>query len=642
MADSDTAPADYVPLFADGQPIRVKDLAEATRNSRPKDEDEWDSEHDYKPSGKKGPKPKGPPINPEQLIFSTAAMDATWQVAAKFQEAIDYSRQFENRGRKPEYEALDALLFMCCTILYGGANAVHKKNHPHRAGGPADRLVDQINRSLEHSRPDNTEWRLNPKGFSRSQHIRVRADHLDDDVLDDLEKITRRLCVEAALKMGQFNSRSGTYTLPHTTQLIVADATIIRTLFNNGDPLKLNLATGKLKRCDTEAFTPRRTKGKKAKPPNYEWVLLITRTPHPSERIILAVNIKGEAQRKIGDATLAVDSLMLLLEEHPDLVKGLFAFGYDGALAAEDRDRLLKAGIQPVAKLRRITEDKPFMENFGEHEFEQPASGIVLTTEVICIDGNATVIVFDGNATVIVFDGNGDDWYVPLVCTNRRRTKQRTGGYAVTNTYALPDHPIVPRQQRGAVTKIRMDTLVEELKKDDFSRRSQYVSSFPESDPLFSTLSGVRQDCESTNNHYKSLLRYRRSITTTRNNNRYQAIGYQLLVLANALLAHAERTGSHHTDIFGQRLVPPSDKPPRPPITLTAPTPSSNGSNGVTHKPLHAPSKTPSAPQMPAPTPLSELPAAGPPRHTMSVARNGERAFISRTISRRIPHTIPQ
>ena len=630
MADSETAPAEYVPLFADGQPIRVKDLAEATRNSRPRDEDEWDSEHDDRPSGKKGPKPKGPPINPEQLIFSTAAMDATHQVAAKFQEAIDYSRQFESRGRKPEYQALDAVLFMCGTILYGGANAVHKKNHPHRAGGPADRLVDQINRSLEHSRPDDTEWRLNPKGFSRSQHIRVRADHLDDDVLDDLEKITRRLCVEAALKMGQFNPRSGTYTVPDTTQLIVADATIIRTLFNNDDPLKINFATGKPKRCDTEAFTPRSTKGKKAKPPNYEWVLLITRTPHPSERIILAVNIKGEAQRKIGDATLAVDSLMLLLEEHPDLVKGLFAFGYDGALAAGDRDRLLKAGIQPVAKLRRITEDKPFMENFSEHEFEQPDGSIVLATDVICIDGNAVVIMFDGN---------GDDWYVPLVCTNRRRTKQRTGGYAVTNTYALPDHPIVPKQQRGAATKIRMDTLVEELKKDDFSRRSQYVSSFPESDPRFATLSGVRQDCESTNNHYKSLLRYRRSITTTRNNNRYQAIGYQLLVLANALLAHAERTGSHHTDIFGQRLVPTPDEPPPPPITLTAPK---SSSNGVTHKPLHAPPKTKSAPQMPALTLLSELPAAGPPRHTMSVARNGERAFIPRNISRRIPHTIPQ
>ena len=69
-----------------------------------------------------------------------------------------------------------------------------------------------------------------------------------------------------------------------------------------------------------------------------------------------------------------------------------------------------------------------------------------------------------------------------------------------------------------------MDTLATKLKKNDPKRHPQYVSSFPESDPMFPKLSGVRQDCESTNNHFKSLLRYRRSITETRNNNRYQAI----------------------------------------------------------------------------------------------------------------------
>ena len=131
--------------------------------------------------------------------------------------------------------------------------------------------------------------------------------------------------------------------------------------------------------------------------------------PIPKNAVILAVNIniKGEAQRSNSDATLAVDSLMQLIEEHHRIIKGLYVFGYDGALSAEDRDRLLKAGIQPVSKLRRISETTHFIHNFGPHRFVHPNETVAHTTDAIAIDGNAAVVMTDGD---------GHDCYVPLTC----------------------------------------------------------------------------------------------------------------------------------------------------------------------------------------------------------------------------------
>ena len=64
----------------------------------------------------------------------------------------------------------------------------------------------------------------------------------------------------------------------------------------------------------------------------------------------------------------------------------------------------------------------------------------------------------------------------------------------------------------------------------------------------------------------------RDSITKTRNNNRYQALGYQLLVTANALIAYKERTGDNLSDIFGQRFTTESATagPAKTPLRLVA------------------------------------------------------------------------
>lgn len=556
MASNSSAYPSYRALFADGEPIRVTDLAKAAAVPAPEDDK---------------PKQNGNPVllNKEQLIFGVAAMSGTRDLASELQKLIEKCRT-ENRGRKKQYAGLDAIMFLCSTWLYGGAQGTHLKNRPQRGGGSSPRLVDQINESLEESRPRDPDWRLDPNGFTRDQHRRLREDYLCDEVLDELEKTTRAFCVRAASHIGQFNPNAGTYTNPDSTQLVAGDGTKVAGLYNNADPNKINSRTGLPARCDQEAFTPESRKiCTTPPPPNYEWEILVTRSKHPKERIPLAIFVKGEAQRGKSDATYTVDLIELLLQEHPDLIKGLFGCCYDGMLSAEDKERLLKMGIQPISKLRRTIATVPLLHNIGTYKFAiitKRPDGTTQRTVVLSTD----IITVDGIPTVLMTDGNGDDVHVPLVCVNRRRRKQRSGTYAVTNEYELPEHPIVPARLQGATTAIRMDTTPEELNKTNPVLTPHLVSSFPASDPLHRPLYGVRQDCESGNRQLKGLLRDKRSITATRNNNRYQAVGYQLLVTANALIAYKERTGDNLSDIFGQRFADAPQVAEASPLRLVA------------------------------------------------------------------------
>lgn len=623
MADETTVdPTHYRALFADGEPIRVKDLAAAAAVPL---------EPEPAPTNNN----KATPFNREQWIFGVAAMKGTKMISQALQQLIEDCKT-DNRGRKRTCAALDAILFACSTYLYGGAQGVHLKNRPNQVCGSSPRLVDQINDSLQESRPDEPDWRLAQAGFTRDHHRHLREDYLCDAVMDELERVTRDFMVQAATRIGLFDPRAGTYTDPSTTQIVVADGVKIGGLYNNGDPDKINKRTGKPKRCDTEAFTPKSKSGDSTPPPpHYEWVILVARTTHPRERIPLAISIKGEEQRGTSDATLAVDTLTLLSSEHPDLIRGLFGFGYDGALSADDKERLLKMGVQPISKMRRTDITKPVMHNLGSYDFSietETAKGKPKKTVVFTGD----VITVDGTATVIVTDGNGDDTHVPLTCVQRRRKKQRTGGYSVTNTYALPDHPIMPEKLHGATTRIRMDTAADELDKDNPVLMPHRVSSFPVADPRHKNLYNVRQDCESGNRHLREFLRDKRCITATRNNNRYQAIGYQLLVTASALIAYSERTGDYLEDFFGQRLVPGEDRQSDPSQSVVTDVASSV--NGYDHQAPNG-SRSERSPLDPM-SPLAALRAASMPSHMRSHRSNGTHPTIPLTISRSIPRSI--
>ena len=556
----------YKALFADGEPIRVQDLATATAASRPDHDDKHND--DAKERKFKG---FGVRATRVQLLGAVASMEATWQLAQEFQEEIDATRQ-GTKGPRPGYTGFEAVVFLAGTYIFGGATAMHWEINPDPAAGPAESLWHTINRTLDLARPDRPQQRLSESGFSRFCHDRVRKQYLDGAVLNKLERAAMGHCVDALVSMGQFRPSAGTYTHPHSTQIIVGDGTKVNGLYDNTDPTKLT-KRGNPRNCDQEAFTPEAEPGKTAPGPHFEYCMLFSRTPYPQERMLLGCYIKGEAQRSISDATLCVKALEQLLEERPDITEGLYGFGYDMALPAADRDWLLKTGIQPIAKLRRVTQEQPVMRDYGEqvftHKTVDETTGETTETQALVTD----LIAIDGTKTVIMPNGDGDDCYVPLTCTRRYRVTQRTGGYAVYNDIALPDHPIVPKHQQGATISMRMDTPLEELKIDDTTLRPGTISSIPESDPHFDAIFGCREDAESANRDLKAMLRDKRCMTKSRDNNRYQAIGFQIIQLARAMLAHAKRTGNHHTEIFGQLLVPDEQhqqQPPPPKLKIAA------------------------------------------------------------------------
>ena len=556
---SDAAAAEqtptYVPLFADGEPIRVMDLAAATANSRPDDEDDAlryrsnadhdsdiddDDDDEFDLGGVRWTK--------RQLMCAIASMDATDKIAQRIQKRIDATCE-DGRGPRPDYTGFDAIMFVCGTLVCGGATALHNEIFPDPACGRATGMWDIINEALEYARPDRPDWRLTNTGFSRFEHARFRDRFLDAKFLGKLERLAMGVCADGAVRMGQFQAHAGTYTHPHSIQIVMADGTKIPGPYINGHPDKISAKTGRPKRCDRDAFTPNGVSPKPDDPatnPYYEWCILVTRSPYTQERIVLGIRVKGEALRGISDATLSVDLLIRLLAERPDLIVGLYGFAYDMAISAEDKERLLKAGVQPIVRLRRVTKTQPVIHDLGPYDFSRPDGTIAVTADIIAVGGTATVIMVDGN---------GHDCYVPLTCIHRSRNKNGNH-YAVKNDYALPDHPVVPAAQRGAATTVRMDTPSEELQKADPTLCPSYLSSFPESDPDHDPLYGLRLDVESTNRDAKSQLRDKRSITATENNNRYQAVAFHLVQLARALVANANRTSSHHTDIFGNYLGP--------------------------------------------------------------------------------------
>lgn len=565
MAEHDCGPetqqTTYKALFADGEPIRVKDIAKATAASRPPADDE-------NGGGGGGTKLSGSrsKATSEQLIKAIAAMEQTWQLAVALQEEIDHAR-LGTRGRKPEYTAFDAIVYVAGTYVYGGSASMHTLVNPDLdLGRDETSLWRRINESLDRSRPERPEQRLSP-GFGRFCHDRVRKDYLTGEVLHQLERLAMRLCVDTATHIGQFRPSAGTYTRPDRAQMVYGDGCKVNSLYNNSDPNKINRKTGKPRRCDPEAFAPEAKPGEPAIRPHYEYCMLLTHTKFVQERIVLGTYIKGEAQRGKSDATLTVEVLMQVLEECPHIINGLYGFAYDMMLSAKNRERLLKAGIQPISKLSHITKEQPVIWEFDEHHFAHraidPDTGE--TTDIVAL--TAKIIAVNGTATVIWPDGDGEDCYVPLTITRRIRTQQRSGGYAVSIDLALPHHPILPTRLHGASITMRADTPQDDLKTDKPTLRPGRISSFPESDPHFFPTFGFRQDAESTFRDHRSLLRDKRCITVSRDNNRFQALGFQIMQLARVMLANSKRTGDYHTDTFGQYLVPDDQLRP-PPQTL--------------------------------------------------------------------------
>ena len=266
-------------------------------------------------------------------------------------------------------------------------------------------------------------------------------------------------------------------------------------------------------------------------------VSVIARNPYPNERLIMALDFKPHSN--MSDATLAVDMALRIFPYVP----GMQGFVYDMALHATDYDRLLSAGLLPVSKVQRTSSSKVPVFNLNECEFTL-TDGTKKHLVVHAVDGTPRFELVIGD----------ERQSVGLVRVRTQRVSDRTDTYRFYGTWQIPDLPGVPRNLRGATTKIRHNSATDEIA--DKTPRTRALRVIPETDDSFARLFGLREDSESMHHHLKMMLPNGRARSVGRHRQLLDFHGYQVHVAITALLAWHHRTGADLSRWFGQWRPP--------------------------------------------------------------------------------------
>ena len=476
----------------------------------------------------------------QQLIL-VACSEPLWSLAEVIQVLLD-AHDDGRRGPKRTWGAADALVYDAAIEINESANEVDALFFPDPDAGPCVSLWTELCAAVVKAWPDDPRRRLSPVPFDRYKHHRVRTAFIDDDAVDRLRARLRDMYVRAALEMGALDPQSGSRSYPGATQILAGDGSWLRAIYSNTDPKAVDPATGKPRRVDPDAMPYHHNDGTLASAPGHLLVLLVSRTRFPQERLIMDHCFKDPAGGTKGDATIAVDMVLDLLDTYPDELKDtLRGLAYDMALRATDHDRLLDAGLIGISKTPRTSRNQLPSINLGQRKFTNHDDNKRLLQ----------VIVISGTPTVTCIDGNGDLWYVPL---KRRRLKHSKHTIATTiyAEYALPDNDLIDHELRGATTLIRLNSTLDERNAKPHKRRTRVIRAIPQSDPMFDDLFGLREDSESTFRHLKRHMPDNRCKTATRTYVDYGIMGFRLKNIATALVAFRKRTGANLSHWFGR------------------------------------------------------------------------------------------
>ena len=396
--------------------------------------------------------------------------------------------------------------------------------------------------------PDDPRMRLSVEPMTRSKHYRFRQKYLTDHLLETMHRIIDAAAVTAAQQMGMLVPGLGSLTDPDTRSYVTADGCWVPALTSlTSDDIAVDPDTGEVfcRRFDPDALAYHTNDGERASSPGHLLVMVQTRNPYVKERVILAARHKSarNPQMPRNDATIAVDAVLELAARFPQLRAGLRGLVYDMALSAADFDRLLDAGLIPVSKVPLTSTGRYAVANLGEHTFHT-SSGASVTRIVHAVNGTPCIVATDGD---------GIDYYLPLDLVQVKHDTRKHRPLIATR-WAVTAHPLAPAGLSGATTRIRHTRTAAE--RTAGKSRSRAMRVFPESDPRFAEVFGLRQDSESTNSDTKNRLWNRRCRTMGHNSVELNAISYQVHTLVTALLAYHNRTGADLTAWFGQHDLP--------------------------------------------------------------------------------------
>ena len=530
MAKQRRTPARVQDLFVDGQPVPLSDLKTKLSAGKPRP-DGPSRETASSGGGNRHVKGEGLEQSDLEHVEAIACLAPLWDLAAELQP------QYEQQppcGRKREYHAMDALVFLVATWVFTSYRRTQANlNDPYN--------WKRIRRAVKRAWPDHPQRRLTPRAISRFQFDRFRKWLLENQKLDEVRHAVRYMCVAGCREIGALDPSSGSFSNPDPKQSVNGDGTWIPGRYRNNNPEAVSPVTGKKRRWDPDAVDYFHNDGTRASSPGHLVVALQCRTPDRQMRVILAVDTKdSHASEPKSDATIAVDLLEELLHDHPELRSGLHCFVYDMALRSIDRDRLLDLGVHPISRIPLTSMGRAPKVPLGLHTFTHP-SGSQQQLEVVAADGAPAIVITDGN---------GDDYLVPLDRKSLKRGKR-----AVHGIWAIPDIDIVPQDLRNATCRIRHNSLQHERTSDPHRRRTKALSTIPPSDPRFADLYGTREDTESQNSQTKSELRDRRAREVGRDPIILGLIGRQILSLTTALNAHRHLNGADLRRWFGRHKL---------------------------------------------------------------------------------------
>ena len=530
-------------LFRDWEPVPVDGRDSADRDeSPPEDQGNVTSITDRVKS--RGRKTTGttPEASDQEMLEVVVCFKPLWEMAFEIEEAMSGQPGRSRVGRPREYHAFCGLLVECAGYLFGTYQRVYRNiNKPH--------AWKQLQDVVRAAYPDDERIRLPDKPISRSQACRFRSKHLTAEMLQSLRDLADETSVAGAQWMGMLQPGLGSLSNPDARSYVAADATWMPALYKATRDTAVDHKTGEIvRRFDPDAVPYHTNDGKKAKSPGHLLVMGQTRNPNPQERVILFSRFKSPKDGPKSDATIAVDALLDLRSEFPHLRGGSTGLIYDMALSTPDIDRLLEDGLIPVSKVRRLEDDESAKFNLGVHTFT-------------AVDGTKSVrpvTAIDGTPCIVVTDGDGKDFHQPLKLMQVKK-EERIGEPAITTRWVVPDKPLVPKHLVGALTRVTHLRTKEE--RNAGTSRSRALRVFPESEPRFDEIFGLREDTESNNSHLKSLLQNKRCRTGNRRGVELNTIGYQMFVLVRACMAHHHRTGLDMTPWFGQHRLPSGEEP---------------------------------------------------------------------------------
>ena len=373
-----------------------------------------------------------------------------------------------------------------------------------------------IRRTVKRRFPDQPEMWLQNKPMRRWHYQRALVYLRDPKILKQLKAVSTRGAASVAMELGLFDpNRPISWTNPDPARFLRGDGTVLPPLYRSKDGMRLDRATGEVRRARYDRDASLHTVGGGSKVFGINHVMFSAHVG--SDWVLLdfeSVPRKGGG----GEGGAAMECLRRLQPVLPGGQGAVFDKALRGVHIDEAMSRLgwiLVTGVHSVTD----REGKP-----RDWHLEDQAKGAGGQKNLISIYGQ------DGAAGHGELTETGEPVFIPW---RRVRTMRREGrkGFRFYNAYLMPTES----GSREVIVRLNGN-------EEDRSRglnRAEHLRAYPSSDPAYQGLMAKRNNAETLNSTLKRALPSGRAHSVGRVAQEADLLGFQLGL--NALASHRHR-----------------------------------------------------------------------------------------------------